>query len=56
MKQPILTLRQHRQTSDRSYLKEVIPQFDTLASAAKALGISYTSLWRIMRQLGVQHG
>lgn len=55
MKQPIQTLRQHREASDKAYLQDVLPHFDTLTAASKALGITYNTLWRHMRQFGLSH-
>lgn len=56
MNQQIQTLRQFHDAAERDYLLFVLPQFDTLTSAASALGISYSSLWRKMRKHGHNNG
>lgn len=53
MNPQIQTLRQHREDAERTYLISILPHFDTLASAASALGIRYNSLWRKMRKHGL---
>ena len=50
-----LTLRQHLNQAEKTYLKEMLGKCRNLKNLAEYADVSYSTLWRKMKKYGLNH-